>query len=177
VKFIILALFLLLITQNSNIYGQNSDLSQNFSKYAEGKYLDSKIHPILENWQKSEDPDKFAQQNDLFHENDAIGVYIYLSSKEFQASFDFEIKIISSYDKTVFALVTSEQLDKLASLDFIEKITPPDLIRTPPIPKSPPQTQIQEKNQSDYILWIVIGGITAGITVALKYKTSKSKSS
>jgi hypothetical protein len=176
-KFLVLALLLLLITQNLSVYAQNSDNLKNSSKYAESKYSDSKIHPILKNWQKSENPDKFAQQNNLLHENDTVGVYIYLSSKEFQTSIAPEIKIMSSYDKTIFVLVTSEQLEEFSKLNFVEKITPPDLARTPPIPKPVSQTPIQEENQNDYILWIVIGGIVVGIVIALKYKATKSKQS
>jgi hypothetical protein len=81
---------------------------------------------------------------------------------------------MSSYEKTVFAFVTSEQLDKLDNLDFVEKVTLPDLARTPPVPKPTPPNQIQEEDKTGYLLWVVIGVIAVGIVVALKYKTSKS---
>jgi hypothetical protein len=163
-----------LITQNLSVYGQNSDF-QNSSKLEE-KYSDSKIHPILKNWQNSEDPDKFAQKNNLFHENNTIGAYIYLTSKEFQTSIAPDVKVLSSYGKTVFVLVTSDQLDEFNKLDFVEKITPPDLALPPPMPKTEPEhVQTEEDSLDDYILWIVGGGITIGIVFVLKYKSNKQK--
>jgi hypothetical protein len=175
-----LILFLVLITLVSPIFisaEEDTPYSQKSKEDIMEKSFISKIHPIVTNWQKSEDPDKFAQQNNLFHENGTIGVYIHLTNKEFQASIASETKIMSSYGKTIYALVTSEQLDDLSKLDYVEKITPPDLARTPPIPKPVQETLIQEESQNDYLLLIILGGIVVGtaigIVIAFKYKTGK----
>ena len=169
-------MLLLVIILPIEIYAENIEPTSPISKETTDNSQTSKIHPILIKWQASENPEKFAQENNLTHKENAIGVYIYLSDKEFQSFISSEVNVMSSYDKTVFAFVTSEQLDELGNLDFVEKITLPDLAQTPPVPKPPPQTQIQEDDKIDYFLLIVMGVIAVGIVIALKYKTTKSKS-
>ena len=58
-------------------------------------------------------------------------------------------------------------------MDFIERVTPPDLARTPPIPQVEiPQSQTIEENPYDYLFWLVIGGI-AIITIGIFKKRKK----
>ena len=172
--FPVLAMLFLVTILPISVFGENIEPNSQISKEITDKSTTSKIHPILIKWQLSENPDKFAMENNLTHKENTIGVYIYLSGKEFQSSISSEVDVMSSYEKTVFAFVTSEQLDKLDKLDFVEKVTLPDLARTPPVPKPTPPSQIQEEDKTGYLLWVVIGVIAVGIVVALKYKTSKS---
>jgi len=121
----------------------------------------SKIHSILIQWQLSENPNEFAKENNLSYTENKIGVYIYLESVESRSKIPNEITIAASDEKILVAFVSSEQLDKLEELDFIQRITPPDLARTHPIPQVEiPQSQTLEENRNDYLLWIVFGGIT-----------------
>ncbi len=104
-----------------------------------------------------------------------IGVYIYLESTESRTKIPHEITITAFDEKILVAYVSSEQLDKLEELDFIERITPPDLARTPPIPQVKiPESQTIEENQNDYLLLLVIGGIVI-ITIGILKKRKKFK--
>ena len=46
-----------------------------------------------------------------------------------------EIEVRTEDEKIVGSFVSSEQLDSLEEFDFVERVTIPDNIRTPPIPK------------------------------------------
>ena len=86
-----------------------------------------------------------------------------------------DITITAFDEKILVAFVSSKQLDKLEELDFIERVTPPDLARTPPIPQVKiPESQTTGENQYDYLLWLVIGGIVF-ITVGIFKKRKKLK--
>ena len=127
----------------------------------------SKIHSILIKWQTSENPNEFAKENKLLYTENKIGVYIYLESTESLSKIPPEITVTSFDKKIVVAFVSSEQLDKLEKLDFIERVTPPDLARTSSIPQAEiPQSQTLEENQYGYLLWLVIVGIVI-ITIGI----------
>ncbi len=84
-----------------------------------------------------------------------------------------EITISAFDEKIIAAYVSSEQLDKLEELDFIERVTPPDLVRTPPIPQVKIlESQTTEENEYDYLLWFGIGGIVL-ITIGIFRKRKK----
>jgi len=173
-----LAIFLLLIVPNSGIisaYNIENNL-ENYSEPVEKFRLDSysKIHPVLIKWQTSENPYEFAIENNLSYKENKVGVYIYLDSVESQSKIPLEINVTAFDDKIVVAFVSSAQLDKLEELDFVERVTPPDRVRFPPIPQIEiPETQTLEENQYDYFVWIVIGGtviIIIGIFIKKKLK-------
>ena len=64
--------------------------------------------------------------------------------------------------------MTSDELYELEKLDFVNKITPPVLAQTPPIPKvEVPEDQPQEENNSN--LWILVP-IVLGIVIVLVLK-------
>ena len=127
----------------------------------------SKIHSILLKWQTSENPNEFAKENNLSFRENKIGVYIYLESAESISKIPNEITITAFDEKIIVAFVNSDELDKLEELDFIERITPPDLVRTPPIPKVEiAESQIPEEKLNDYLLWIIIVGIIV-ITIVI----------
>jgi hypothetical protein len=159
----------------SSIYAENAEPLE-FSKSPEGRSdITSKLHPILVQWQASENPDEFAKENGLSYKDNKIKVYIYLESAELRSKIPPEIKVAASDDKIVVAFVSSEQLDKLDDLGFVERVTPPILMRTPPIPQIEiPETQISEKNQYDYLLWIVFGAIFI-TTIGILMKRKKLK--
>ena len=133
----------------------------------------SKIHSILIQWQTSENPNEFAKENNLSYTENKIEVYIHLESVESRSKIPNDITITAFDEKKLVAFVSSKQLDKLEELDFIERVTPPDLARTPPIPQVEiPQSQTTEENEYDYLLWLVIGGIVI-ITVGIFKKRKK----
>ena len=175
-NFQILLFFLLLLiyTQNTNtIYASNPESdTKNSSASFEQLRLNSssKIHPILTQWQTSENPNEFAKENNLSYKENKVGVYIYLESAESRSKIPPEINVTAFDDKIVVAFVSSAQLDKLEELDFVERVTPPERMRTPPIPQiETPEIQTLEENQYDYLVWIVIGGI-AIITIGILKK-------
>jgi len=161
-----------------DIQAENTESSlENFSSPIEEfrSSSSSKIHSILIKWQTSENPNEFAKENNLLYKENKIGVYIYLESAESLSKIPKEITISAFDEKIIAAFVSSEQLDKLEELDFIERVTPPDLARTPPIPQVKiPESQTTGENQYDYLLWLVIGGIVI-ITVGIFKKRKKLK--
>jgi hypothetical protein len=135
----------------------------------------SKIHSILIKWQTSDNPNEFAKENNLSYREDKIGVYIFLESTESRSKIPHEITVTAFNEKILVAFVSSEQLDKLEKLDFIERITPPDLARTHPISQVKiPESQTTEENRYDFLLWFVIGGI-AIIAIGIFKKRMKLK--
>ncbi len=179
-NFLILVFFLvLLITLNSiNIQAENPESNlKNFSAPIEEfrSSSNSKIHPILIQWQLSVTPNEFAKENNLSYTENKIGVYIHLESVESRSKIPHEIIVTAFDEKILVAFVSSEQLDKLEELDFIQRITPPDLVRTPPIPQVEiPEKQTLEDNRNDYLLWLVIGGIVI-IAIGIFRKRKKLK--
>ncbi len=135
----------------------------------------SKIHPLLIQWQLSLTPNEFAKENNLSYNENKIGVYIYLDNFDSLSKIPSEIEVTASDEKIIVAFVSSEQLDTLEELDFVERVTPPDFARTPPIPQVEiPETQTTEENPYDYLVWVVVGGIVI-IAAGIFKKRKKPK--
>jgi hypothetical protein len=176
---LVIFLSLLLFMQNfAYIQAENRESSsKNFSSPFEEfrSSSNTKIHSILIKWQTSENPNEFARENNLLYTKNKIGVYIYLESTESRSKIPDDITITAFDEKILVAFVSSKQLDNLEELDFIERITPPDLARTPPIPQVEiPESQTIEENRNDYLFWLVIGGIIL-ITIGILKKRKKLK--
>jgi len=177
-NFQVLAFFLLLlIVQNSSIiHGENgeSNLENSSTPIEEFRSpSSSKIHPILIQWQISENPKEFAKEYDLSFTENKIGVYIYLDNVDSLSKIPSEIEVTANDEKIVVAFVSSEQLDELDDLDFVERVTLPDQARTPPIPQVEiPESQTPAKNRYDFLVWIVIGVIVI-ITFGIFKKRKK----
>ena len=175
---VIFLLFLLFMQNLGDIHAENEESNlENFSATIEEfrSSSSSKIHSILIKWQTSENPNEFAKENNLLYNENKIGVYIYLESAESLSKIPKEITISAFDEKIIAAFVSSEQLDKLEELDFIERVTPPDLARTPPIPQVKiPESQTTGENQYDYLLWLVLGGIVI-IAIGIFKKRKKLK--
>jgi len=179
-NFQVLSFFLLLlIVQNSSIiHAENGEPNlENSSTPIEQlrSPSSSKIHPILIQWQISENPNEFAKEYDLSFTENKIGVYIYLDNADSSSKIPREIMVTAFDEKIVVAFVSSEQLDELDDFDFVERVTLPDIARTPPIPQVEiPESRIPGENRYDYLIWIVIGGIVI-ITVGIFQKRRKHK--
>jgi len=167
---VIFLLFLLFIQNLGGIQAETAESNlKNFSAPIEEfrSSSNSKIHSILIKWQTSENPDEFAKENNLSYTENKIGVYIYLKNTDSRSRIPHEITVTAFDEKILVAFVSSAQLDKLEKLDFIERVTPPDLARTSSIPKAEiPQSQTLEENQYGYLLWLVIVGIVI-ITIGI----------
>jgi len=172
----IFLLFLLFMQNLGGIQAENAESNlKNFSTPIEEfrSSSSSKIHSILIKWQASENPNEFAKENNLLYTTNKIGVYIYLESPELRSKIPDDITITAFDEKILVAFVSSKQLDKLEELDFIERVTPPDLARTPPIPQVKiPESKTTEENEYDYLLWFGIGGIVL-ITIGIFRKRKK----
>ncbi len=173
---VIFLLFLLFIQNLGGIQAETAESNlKNFSAPIEEfrSSSNSKIHSILIKWQTSENPDEFAKENNLSYTENKIGVYIYLKNTDSRSKIPHEITVTAFDEKILVAFVSSEQLDKLEELDFIERVTTPDLARTPPIPQVKiPESQTSEENEYDYLLWFGIGGIVL-ITIGIFRKRKK----
>ena len=179
-NFLILGFFLLLlIVQNSvTIYAENTESNLENSSTPIEQFRSpstSKIHPLLIQWQLSVTPNEFAKENNLSYNENKIGVYIYLDNFDSLSKIPSEIEVTASDEKIIVAFVSSEQLDTLEELDFVERVTPPDFARTPPIPQVEiPETQTTEENPYDYLVWVVVGGIVI-IAAGIFKKRKKPK--
>ena len=177
-QFFALFLLLLIVPIFNSIYAENekSNFENSLVPIQEFRSSSSsKIHSILIQWQLSENPNEFAKENQLSFAENKIGVYIYLESTESISKIPPDITVTAFDEKTVVAFVSSEQLDELNDLNFVERVTPPDLARTPPIPQVEiPQSQTREENPYDYPFWLVIGGIVI-IAIGLFKKRIKLK--
>ena len=177
-----LAIFLLFLFFMQNLGGiqaENAEESnlKNFSTPIEEfrSSSNSKIHSILIQWQLSENPNEFAKENNLSYTENKIGVYIYLENAKSRSKIPLEITITASDEKILVAFVSSKQLDKLDNLNFVKRITPPDLARTSTIPQVEiPESQTLVENLYDYLVWIVIVGIVI-ITIGIFKKRKRSK--
>ncbi len=115
-------------------------------------------HLILE-WQSSSNPEAFARTNNLSFSDDKIAVYIYLDNADSISNIPSEIDVISSDDNIVVAFVSSQQIEQLAQMVFVERITPPILAvfrqdSTIPLIESPaekekPETQDSKSTESN----------------------------
>ena len=103
----------------------------------------SKIDPILQSWQNSDNPNEFAENNGFLHKEGKIQVYIHLASEESILQIPSEINVMAIDGKIIVAFVDTEQLDELEKKEFIERITPPDLARTPPLPIIEPSSKLK----------------------------------
>ena len=179
-NFLILGFVLvLLFVQNSvTIYAENTESNLENSSTPIEQFRSpssSKIHPTLIQWQLSVTPNEFAKENNLSYNENKIGVYIYLDNFDSLSKIPSEIEVIASDEKIIVAFVSSEQLDTLEELDFVERVTPPDFARTPPIPQVEiPETQTIEENPYDYLVWVVVGGIVI-IAAGIFKKRKKPK--
>jgi hypothetical protein len=174
VKFHVLIIFLLSLYIPS-IYAENIEPLELSKSPEKETNITSKIHPTLLQWQTSADPNEFAKNNNLSYKDDKIKVYIYLDSVKSKSNISPEIEIAASDENIVVSFVTSEQLDKLNDLDFVERVMLPVLAHTPPIPNvKTPKTQTPAEEQSDYLPWLVIGGIII-FTVIIILKRRKEK--
>jgi len=174
---VIFLLFLLFIQNLDGIQAETAESNlKNFSAPIEEfrSSSSSKIHSILIQWQFSENPNEFAKENNLSFTENKIGVYIHLKNTDSRSKIPHEITVTAFDEKILAAFVSSEQLDNLEKLDFIQRITPPDLARTPPIPQVEiPEGQTLEGNLHDYLVWIVIAGIII-ITIGIFKKRKQS---
>jgi len=167
---------LLFVQNNGTIHAENTESNlENPSVFIEEfrSSSKSKIHPLLIQWQLSETPNEFAKENHLTYAENKIGVYIYLESVKSRPKIPPEITVTAFDEKIIVAFVSSKQLDKLKELDFVERVTPPDLARFLSLPTEIPETKTPEVNQYNFLVWIVIGGIVIFIIATFK-KRQKS---
>lgn len=141
----------------------------------------SKIQPILLRWQSSENPVDFAKNNGFLYKDDMVQVYIYLTGTEFLSLISSEFNVVSSDQKIAVAYITPEQLEEFEKMDFIEKVTLPDIAKTPPIPQLETKDENQDNPPKDNqgFFEIIIPIITVSIIsiiaiVLLKKKRLKS---
>ena len=84
-----------------------------------------KIDSLLFEWQSSSTPEVFARNNDISVSDNKIQVYIYLDSADSIVNIPQDIDVIDSNENIAVAFVSSEQINQLAQLDFVVKISPP----------------------------------------------------
>ena len=172
-KYFIL-LFLLWFFFPNNLFANQDSFDNLLENPREG--ISSKISPILLKWQSSENKDEFAKTNGLLYREGTIQVYVYLANEEFLSRIKSEINVVASDANIVVAYVSPEQLDTLENLDYVERITTPDLARTPPIPQIVTKETIEPEEKNDLsipILVIVI--ILSSITFSVYLHKKRTK--
>jgi len=131
---------------------------------------DPKINSVLLEWMNSSSPASFAEDNNLIFSDDKIQVYVYLDSAESISNIPQDIDVVDSDDNIVVALVSSEQINQLAQLDFVEKIAPPIQATISPIPILPED----DKDDNSALIGIGVGiGIAIAIIAGLVYSKKR----
>ena len=133
-----------------------------------------KIHKQIIEWKSSSNPEVYARNNNLIFSDNKIQVYIYLDSTKSIVNIPQDIDVIGSDENIAVAFVSSEQINQLAQLDFVEQISPPILATISPIPIS------QEDNENENSTLIGIGVVIAiviivGVIYSKKRKGSRNK--
>ena len=100
--------------------------SEKFVKTSDLRSSESlKINSLLIEWQSSSTPEVFARNNNLSVSDNKIQVYIYLDSADSIVNIPQDIDVIDSNENIAVAFVSSEQINQLAQLDFVVKISLP----------------------------------------------------
>jgi len=151
-----------------SFYFVNEGFSQTREEYgnASQKFIKSypelssaelgKIHPTIIEWVTSSDPSSFAEKNDFIVSDNKIAVYIYLDEPESISKIPIEVNVEASDDNIAVAFVSSEQINQISQLDFVEQISLPIKARPPPIPKLVQETEIEDANLIEISIGITI---------------------
>jgi len=118
--------------------------------------VDSKIHQTLTEWQASSDPATFAAANNLSFSNNKIEVYVFLDSAESISNIPQDIDVVDSNGNIAVARVSSEQINQLSLLDFVEKIEPPILAQNPPLPTPEEDNVIDDSMSNEIVIGVGI---------------------
>jgi len=169
--------FLILLLLVSLFFSNHSFADIDSEENTQRGQTNSKISQILLKWQTSDNPEEFAKANGLLYKDGTIQVYIHVSSEEFLSQISPEINVIASDQKIAAAYVTSEQLDMLENLEYVERVTLPDLAKTPPIPQIVNSDKPQNKEQDDYTqIGIILAVIVAIAIIAIVLQRKRTKS-
>jgi hypothetical protein len=168
-----LAIFLPIISVTFAETNQ-SEIDQSISREERRFFENEKTHYLIAQWQTAEDPIRFAQENRLVFHDDKIAVYIYLENSDLISEVPSNIEIKRSDRNKITAFVTSEQIFQLETLDFVQKITPPELAQTPPIPKMKElKPQIDQKTPPNFQLWILFLILSIIVSFVIIMKTKR----
>ena len=174
-KYLVLLVLLLILLSNNGF----TDLASNSQMEDTRLTSNSKIQPILLQWQASDNPAEFSKINGLEYRGEQIQIYIYLTNEEFLSKLPPEINVIASDQKIAVAYVSPYQLDEFENLDYVERVTLPDLAKTPPLPQIVTKDEITKEEQKDLtsiaFLAIVIVVISVILFVFLNRKKSKNR--
>lgn len=172
-KYLALLVLLAFLFPN-NVFADQDSLENLLENTREG--TGSKISPILLKWQSSENKDQFAKTNGLLYKDGTIQVYVYLTNEEFLSQIKSEINVVASDANIVVAYVSPQQLDTFENLDYVERVTPPELARTPPIPQIVTKEKIEPEEKNDAAIPIlVIAIILSSITFSVYLHKKRSK--
>jgi len=173
-KYLILLVFFSLLLANNGF----ADLNSN-NQIEEARLIsNSKIHPILLKWQTSENPVEFAKINGLEYRDEKIQVYIYLIDENFLPKLSSDIDVIASDQKIAVAYVSPSQLDEFENLDYVERVTIPDLAINPPLPQTATTNEVPKKEQNNFTLFsflVIVIIICTIMMIFLKIKKSKNR--
>ncbi len=136
------------------------------------KRISSKVHSIILQWQSSQNPEKFAKENNLTARDGKISVYIHLNDSQDISNVSDIVNVISSDGNIAVAFVDSENIILLENSQFVRQITLPDIVRNPPIPQVESVENVPIS--SDYTLVWIVAIIGIGLVIVL-YKKFKSK--
>jgi len=159
-----ISLFLLLIITPFIISDSFSvELGGSSSREGESGTTESnitKIDPKIIEWQNAPNPRQYALDNNLSSDNDKIAIFIYLDDSNSISNIPSQIEITGSDQNVVVAIVSSEEINQLAQLDFVQKITLPKLVKPHSIPSV-------TTNVVDYSIILILGAIFGIIIVII----------
>ena len=129
----------------------------------------NKIDSTIILWQVETDQEEFAKNNNISYSNGKIGVYVYLDDQSSISQIPSDVEITATDANIVVAMVTSSQINQLAQIDSVTKISLPKLVTNPIIPKDNFE-EVSLKNNFFLVVPIVVGVIIITSVSFIIYK-------
>ena len=137
--FILLSIITLLILPNSSnlIFALNQETNQEtiLAKIQEkGEPTHQagslpKVDPTIAKWQLAPDQEEFAKTNGLVYSQGKISVYVYLDNESSIPKLSSVINVTATDGNIAVVKATSDEITNLAKLDFVVRISAPNMAR------------------------------------------------
>jgi len=125
-----------------------------------------KVHPLIAKWQSASNQEEFANANALAYSDGKISVYIHLDNANSISQISEKIDVRASDENIAVAFVSSNQIDQLIEMDFVERIKLPDMARMSSLQNETMMAvEEEEEDGSMAIAVITVSSIIIGISI------------
>lgn len=118
----------------------------------------SKIDPLIVQWQLASDPEQFAKANGLSYSEGKISVYVYLDNQSSIPKLSAAVNVSATDGNIAVVKATSDEITNLDKLDFVQRISVPDIAR--PLQNV---TRVQQEQDNTQIAILVPAVIAAAL--------------